>query len=193
MSLADIKKKIESDAREEAERILSKAREDVESIKKRTASEIKSLEDGYSSRFKSEQPEISRRREIVASLDVKKIELGVKQRAISDAFVGAVKILASLPNDKYLAFAGNLMKKAVQTGSESVLVSKSEKRITADWLAKLNSENGWSLKLSDDKRDISGGFYLEQDNIETDCSFEMLVRWVRDEIEADVVKRLFSA
>ncbi|MDI9369557.1 MAG: hypothetical protein GX181_01635 [Synergistaceae bacterium] len=193
MSLADIKKKIESDAREEAERILAKAREDAESIKKSADLEIKSVEDGYASRFKGEQPEIFRRREIVAALDVKKLELGVKQRAITDAFEGAVKILATLPDDKYFAFIGDLMKKAVQSGTEQVLVSKSEKRITADWLAKLNEANGWSLKLGDEKRDISGGFYLEQDDIETDCSFEMLVRWVRDEIEADVVKRLFSA
>ncbi|HRV97996.1 MAG TPA: V-type ATPase subunit subunit G family protein, partial [Aminobacteriaceae bacterium] len=94
MSLADIKKKIENDARDEAGRILEKARENVEAIKKNAADEIKKMENGYSDRFKKEQPEILRRREIVAGLDVKKIELGVRQQAITDAFQSALKTLA---------------------------------------------------------------------------------------------------
>lgn len=193
MSLADIKKKIEADAREEAGKIIEKAGENVGSIKKDAADAIKIMEKGYNDRFKREQPEILRRREIVAGLDVKKIELGVKQQAISDAFQGALKVLTSLPADAYLAFVGKLFKKAVHTGKENVFVSKSEKLITSEWISKLNEQHGWSLSLSEERRAISGGFFLEQDNIETDCSFDMLVRWIRDEIEADVVKRLFSA
>lgn len=193
MSLADIKKKIESDAREEADRIIAKAKEGVESIKRDADEEIKKLRAGYETRFKTEQPEIFKRREIVAQLDVKKIELGVKQQAISDAFDGAVRILASLPADKYLSFMENLLQKAVQTGSETLLVSKTEKKISPDWLAGVNTKHGWKLALGEERRDMAGGFFLEQDNIETDCSLEMLVRWLRDEIEADVVKRLFSA
>ena len=193
MSLADIKKKIETDARDEAGKIIEKARDNVEAIKKNAADEIKKMENGYSERFKKEQPEILRRREIVAGLDVKKIELGVRQQAISDAFQGALKHLASLPEDAYLSFAGKLFKKAVQTGKETVFISKSEKHISSEWISKLNSQNGWSLSLSEERREISGGFILDQDNIETNCSFDMLVRWIRDEIEADVVKRLFSA
>ena len=193
MSLADIKKKIENDARDEAGRILEKARENVETIKKNAADEIKKMENGYSDRFKKEQPEILRRREIVAGLDVKKIELGVRQQAITDAFQAALTTLASMPGEAYISFIGKLFKKAVETGNEKVYISKSEKNISSEWISKLNAQNGWSLSLSEERRDISGGFILEQDNIETNCSFDMLVRWIRDEIEADVVKRLFSA
>lgn len=193
MSLADIKIKIESDARVEAGKILEKARGNVEAIKKNAADEIKKMETGYTDRFKKEQPEILRRREIVAGLDVKKIELGVRQQAITDAFQGALKKLTSLPGDAYISFLGKLFKKAVETGTETVYIAKSEKNISSEWISKLNAQNGWSLSLSEERRDISGGFILEQDNIETNCSFDMLVRWIRDEIEADVVKRLFSA
>lgn len=193
MSLADIKKKIETDAREEAGKIIDKAKENVGDVKKNSDEEIKKIESGYADRFKKEQPEILRRREIVAGLDVKKIELGIKQQAIADAFDGALKILAALPSDSYLDFVGKLFKKSVQSGKEIVFVAKSEKHITSEWLSKLNAEHGWSLSLSEERRGISGGFILEEENIETNCSFDMLVRWIRDEIEADVVKRLFSA
>jgi V/A-type H+-transporting ATPase subunit E len=193
MSLTDIKKKIEADAREEAEKILEKARSDVRNTQSRTDEEIRNMEAGYAERFKNEQPEILRRREIVAGLDVKKIELGVQQQTIADAFKGALQILDSLPSEKYLDFVGKLLKKAVTSGKENIFVGKPEKHITSEWISEFNKQQGWSLSLKKERREISGGFILEQDDIETNCSFDMLVRWVRDEIEADVVKRLFSA
>ena len=193
MSLADIKHKIEAEARGEADAVLEKAREAVNAIKKKADDEIKTLEKGYADRLSKEKPEILKRREIVAGLEVKKIELGLKQQAISDAFQGALAKLAALPKNAYLAFVEKLLKRAVQSGHETIYVAKSEKHINSDWIAKINSEHGWSLSLNEERRAISGGFILGQDNIETNCSFDMLVRWIRDDIEADVVKRLFSA
>ena len=63
MSLADIKIKIESDARVEAGKISEKTRGNIEAIKKNASDEIKKMENGYTDRFKKEQPEILRRRE----------------------------------------------------------------------------------------------------------------------------------
>lgn len=118
MSLAEIKKKIETEARKEADAILAAARAEAEKIKKETDREIKAIEASYAERFNSEQPEILRRRKIVASLDVNRIELGVKQQAISDSFSEAVNLMANLPGDKYLALAEKLLLKAVETGEE---------------------------------------------------------------------------
>ncbi|TDY56092.1 V/A-type H+-transporting ATPase subunit E [Aminivibrio pyruvatiphilus] len=193
MSLAEIKKKIDADAQEEAGKILEKARSVVESINKEADGEIRKIEETYGDRFRKEQPEILRRREIVAGLDVKKIELGVKQTAISDAFSQALAQLAALPGEKYLALAGHLLLKATETGDEAVIVSGKEKHITQEWLAGFNEKHGKKFVLDEEKRPMSGGFILKKGQIETNCSWDMLTRWVRDDIEADVVKRLFSA
>lgn len=193
MSLAEIKKKIETEAREEGGRILDKARSLVASINEEMNGEIKKIEQGYEDRFRKEQPEMLRRREIVAGLDVKKIELGVKQDAISEALVGALSQLGSLQKDKYLNFVGTLLAEAVETGEEEVLVSESEKFVTSEWIAEYNAKTGKKLTLGKEKRPITGGFILKQGDIETNCSWDMLIRWIRDDIEADVVKRLFSA
>jgi V/A-type H+-transporting ATPase subunit E len=48
------------------------------------------------------------------------------------------------------------------------------------------------LKLSDEARGISGGFILKKGDIEVNNTFEALIRMTRDELEAEVVKVLFS-
>lgn len=193
MSLAEIKKKIETEARKEADAILAAARAEAEKIKKETDREIKAIEASYAERFNSEQPEILRRRKIVASLDVNRIELGVKQQAISDSFSEAVNLMANLPGDKYLALAEKLLLKAVETGEEVLQAGAGGKHITGEWLSKFNEKHGKKLTLGDSRIDASGGFILKNGNIETNCTWEMLVRWIKDDLEAEVAKRLFSA
>lgn len=192
MSLAEIKQKIEADGKAESKKILDEARSVVKEINKDAEGEIKSLNKSYEERFEKERPEIARRREIVASLDVKTIELGVKQDAVSSAFQEALSQLASLPGDKYLSLAESLLKRAVETGKETVVVSGSEKHITSDWLSAFNEKHGKSLSFDEEKRPLSGGFVLKNEDIETDCSWDMLVRWVRDDIDSAVVDRIFQ-
>lgn len=193
MSLAEIKKKIEADAQEESGKILEEARSMVESINSDADGEIRKIEESYSERFRKEQPEIPRRREIVAGLDVKKIELGVKQTAISDSFSQALSLLSDLPGEEYLSLVESLLLKATESGDETVVISAKEKHITQEWLAGFNEKHGKKLVLDEEKRPISGGFIMKKGKIETNCSWDMLIRWVRDDIEADVAKRLFSA
>lgn len=193
MSLADIKNKIQADAQTEADEIIDKAKAQADKIEKATDAQIKEIQDNYTTRFKKEKPEILNRREIVAKLDVDKLKLGAKQSLIKDAFDEALQGLSSLSKDKYLGFVEALLDKAVETGKEEVLVGKSEKKITKTWLDSYNQKHDYNLVLSSEKLPISGGFVLKNGNIETNCSFDMLVSWVREDIEAGVVKRLFSA
>lgn len=58
---------------------------------------------------------------------------------------------------------------------------------------KFNEKHGKKLTLGDSRIDASGGFILKNGNIETNCTWEMLVRWIKDDLEAEVAKRLFSA
>lgn len=193
MSLADIKNKIQADAQTEADEIIDKAKAQADKIEKATDAQIKEIQDNYATRFNKEKPEILNRREIVAKLDVDKLKLGAKQSLIKDAFDEALQGLSSLSKDKYLGFVEALLDKAVETGKEEILVGKSEKKITKTWLDSYNQKHNYNLVLSSEKLPISGGFVLKNGNIETNCSFDMLVSWVREDIEAGVVKRLFSA
>ena len=193
MSLAEIKAKIESEAKSESQRIIDAAREEIVAIQKKTSDDIAKIESQYAERLKREEPEILRRREIVGHLDVQKIELGVKQGLISDAFVQALKTLQTLPQGKYLDFVKGLLRKAAGSGKGEVLVGSNEKFITEQWLSTYNQENKCELTLGKNRIAISGGFILRQGDVDTNCSWDMLLRWIHDDIEANVVSRLFSA
>lgn len=193
MSLADIKAKIEADAREEAGKIIGKAREMAMAVSREADGEIRKIEESYSARLEKEEPEILRRRQIVADLDVKKIELGVRQNAIGAAFRSALDVLKGLPADQYLSFVEKLLDRAVESGNEKLCLSSTERHLTREWLAGYNQRRNRSLSLGEERKDISGGFILQQGDVETNCSWEMLLLWIRDDIEADVVQRLFSA
>jgi V/A-type H+-transporting ATPase subunit E len=193
MSLAEIKAKIESEAQQESRRILDAARDETVRVGKKTDDEIAVIESQYRERLKKEEPEIFRRREIVANLDVQKMELGVKQELIDDTLKEALRVLQNLPEGKYLNFVKALLRNSSPKGDEELLVGANEKFITEQWLSTYNEEHKTRLTLAKNRIPISGGFVLRQGDIDTNCSWDMLLRWVRDDIEANIVSRLFSA
>jgi len=192
MSLADIKAKISAEAQAEVKSIESEGDARVSAIAKQADDEAKSVHASYAGRFTKEEPEIARRREIVAKLDADKIDLGAKRRLIGEAFDGALRLLKELPSEKYMSFVKALLEKAVVTGEETLLVGKDERYIDSVWLDGYNESHTTNLSLSADRLPISGGFVLRNEKIDVNCSWDMLVEDIRAEIEPDVVQRLFS-
>ncbi|MDR3331572.1 MAG: V-type ATP synthase subunit E [Synergistaceae bacterium] len=191
MSLAQITQKIESDARAEAKKILERSAEQEAEVKRQTEAEVKKLEDSAKTRFDKERPEIFKRREIVARLDVGKLHLGSQRRLIQDVFNGGLERLKSLGKDQYTAFFGRLLKEAVNTGDEVIELSKDEKFINKEWLDKFNADNKARITISDERQDFSGGFVLNNGRISINCSWEMLIRAAQEKMETEVVRRLF--
>ena len=192
MSLADIKAKINAEAQTQIEAIEAENDASVSAVNKQADNEVKALQNSYKERFAKEEPEILKRRQIVAGLDANKVDLGVKQRLIGEAFEGALRKLTELPHDAYLSFVHILMEKAVVTGDEVLLVGKDERYIDGAWLDSYNASHSTRVSLSGDRLPISGGFVLRNGKIDINCSWDMLVGDIRPEIESDVVKRLFS-
>jgi V/A-type H+-transporting ATPase subunit E len=191
MSLAQITEKIEQDAKNEAKKILDTARERESEIKKDAEREIKNIEDASSARFERERPEIFKRREIVARLDVEKLNLGARRKLISDVFDAGLELLKSLGKDQYVAFFEKLLKKAYVSGDEVVELSGHEKHIDREWLDAFNARNSTRITLSDERQSFSGGFVLNNGRVSINCSWEMLMRVAQERFESDVVKRLF--
>ncbi len=191
MSLAEIQRKITSDAEREAAMLLARAREQAVAIRDEAEKTIHKTEEQYSDHFRKEEPEILRRRNIVADLDIQRIALGEKQKLVESAFSGALEKLRNLPRDRYLDFTEKLLDKAVETGEEELILSPSEGYIDQKWVDEYNEKKGKSLVVSDHRTPMAGGFILRRGDIQTNCSWDMLLRWIRDDIEADVAQRLF--
>jgi V/A-type H+-transporting ATPase subunit E len=192
MSLADIKAKISAEAQAQIKSIEAENDARVADVVRQTDSEIKTMRETYKNRFAKEEPEILKRREIVANLDAAKVELGVRRRLIGEAFDGALRLLAELPRDKYLSFVHTLLEKAIETGDETFFIGKDERHIDGAWLDSYNAGHSTRLSLSGERLPISGGFVLRNGKIDVNCSWDMLIGDVRPEIESDVVKRLFA-
>ncbi len=192
MSLADIKNKIKAESQAQIKAIETENDAKVLEISRKVNAEIKEVQDSYASRLAKEEPEVARRREIVAGLDAKRVDLGVRQRLVGEAFDASLKQMVSFAPDKYVKFADSLLKEAVSTGNEVVFVGKNEKNLDQRWLDGYNASHQTSLTLSPEKLDISGGFVLRNDKIDTNCSWEMLLKDARPELETEVAKKLFA-
>ena len=193
MSLAQITEKIRSDAQREADEILAKARAKAELTSQRAEEEIDSIKSGFIRRFEVERPEIFRRREIVANLDVKRMMLQSRRDLIHDVYNISLEKMRMIDRDDYVKLCEALLKCAATTKKEEIQVSRDEKYLDQAWLDGFNKENGTELVFSEDKPDIAGGFILTRGKISTNCSWDMLVQVAQEKQESDVVKRLFPS
>ncbi|MDR3320932.1 MAG: V-type ATP synthase subunit E [Synergistaceae bacterium] len=193
MSLAQITEKIERDARAEADKVMLAAREREAEIKREAEAEVKKIGETFGARFDKERPEIFKRREIVARLDVDKLQLGVRRRLIQDVFDAGLERLTKLGQDEYLAYCGRLLKEAVADGDEVMDLSSNEKYIGPEWVEEFNAKNGTKITISPNRQDFSGGFILNRGRVSVNCSWEMLMRAAQEKLEAEVIKRLFTA
>lgn len=193
MSLAQITEKIRNDAQKEADEILSKAKAQAGSITGKADKECGEIKAGFDARFEAERPEIIKRGEIVANIDVSKMMLRAKRELIDDVYRGALEKMKELPKDRYLSFCSALLDGGVTAKDEEVVVGNGEKYIDAAWIDSYNSAHGTKLSLSDEKAGISGGFILRRGRISVNCSWEMLLKVSQEKQESDVVKRLFPS
>lgn len=190
--MSDIKAKIEADARAEAGEILAAAQAHVDAIKRETEEEIRRMADLQKARLEKETPEILRRREIVAKLDVNKEDLSARRGLIDEAFEATRAKMAGMDGNAVKRFAETLLAQAVETKDEILVVGRGEKNLDAGWLKAYNEKSGSNLKISEEKAPIIGGFILRRGLVDVNCSWEMLIRTAREELEAETVKRLFS-
>jgi V/A-type H+/Na+-transporting ATPase subunit E len=174
------------DAKKQATELIEKAnvnaRQKSEEIQKKASSDA------------SEKLRISRS---MLELEMRKDILSTKQQLIEEVFQKALDSLSKMENNEYEAILYKLIVDAVETGEEEILLSKHDKnRLPGDFGNKLNqvlvqAGKKGNLKLSDEARDIIGGFVLKAKGVELNYSFEALLRMDRDEIEPEVAAILF--
>ena len=150
------------------------------------------MADLQKARLEKETPEILRRREIVAKLDVNKEDLSARRGLIDEAFEATKAKMAGMDGNAVKRFAEALLDQAVETKDETLVVGRGEKNLDAGWLKAYNEKSGSNLKISEEKAPIIGGFILRRGLVDVNCSWEMLIRTAREELEAETVKKLFS-
>jgi len=123
--------------------------------------------------------------------------LAAKVAILDDVFKQAKKAVNMLPDEQYLSLMTALMKQAVETGDEEVIVGKDEQRINEQFISRLNRELGsgfnGNLRLSSSRRaDITGGFILSRGKVQINASTDVLIESLRESMEMELAQELFG-
>ena len=192
-----ITEKILQDAELKANEIVEKARlqakETVEKANQKAAVRVKEIS-------QKSAYDINEKKRIINSmveLEMRKDILAAKQQSIEEVFAKALDRMNDLDAAKYEQVVFDMLMSSVETGDEVVIMSESgKKKLSADFIDKVNKAleatgKLGNIKLSDETRNISGGFILVGQGVEVNNSFEAVIRLYRDEIEPKVAEIFF--
>ena len=173
-----ITQRIGADTQAEIDRILADAAAQAEAAadKFRTQAEAEDRD----LLAKSERTAAEREERLVsaAQMEARKTLLTAKQEMVERAYQRALEKLRSLPQEQYVELLAALLVRASSTGREEVVFSTEDRE-------------GAMLAVSEETRDISGGFILKDGRIEVNCTFDALVRAEREQTAGEVAKLLF--
>ena len=197
MSLEKILARIADDAQKEADRITERAAFNAGEIIQKAEEDAEILKAESLQRAKEEATQRKERIIAMARLDFRKRILDEKQRAIDVVFRGAIEKLCNLKDDEYRGLMKRMLLSGVQTGEEEVIFAQRDKtRLTSSFIGELNeelrnNEKKGNLTISEETREISGGFILRRGDVELNSTFESLLEFSRDELESEVGQLLF--
>lgn len=184
--------KILSDAKHDAGEMLSEALKKAEALVAAKQAEADAEYDLSVEEARKAGEEVVRRRLTVADLEVKKLLLSAKKQAVDEAFEESLKKLLALPKEEYTALVGSMIASAADDG-DVVVISENDKNVlTKAVFDKISSQIGKKLTLSDTFGNFRGGVMLLGKGVDKNLTFESELALLRDEVEPEVAKIMFS-
>lgn len=123
--------------------------------------------------------------------------LSAKVAILNDVFAKAKEAVNKLPDEQYLSLMAAMMKQAVETGDEEVVVGINENRIDEAFVKKVSSDLGagfkGNLRLSDKRAEIAGGFILSRGKVRINASTDVLIDRLRESMEIELSRELLEA
>ncbi len=188
-----IRESILTEARVQAEAIIKEAQEKVNAMEEQANKKSGEITRHRLEKAEVEAQEAARRMLSMAELDLKKNNLQAKQSLIDQAFDKALVRLKELPEEAYMGMIVSMLGSAGITGKEELVVSPQDReRFEKGLLKKVNDKMSFELKLSDETRNMQGGFILKAQGVEINNSFETLLRMERERIETEIADILFQ-
>ena len=128
-----------------------------------------------------------------AKLKVRNNKLAAKQEIIDEVFEKSIDKLTKLSKEEFLNFVKNTISSMNLTGKQTLILNETGlKFVDATFIEELNKKVNAEITLSETAGNFKGGFILENNGIEINSTYEALVSSLRDELEFEVAKVLFS-
>ena len=192
-----IKEKILQDTDIKINEILEKARLQAKEIAEKANQKAAQRAKEISQKSVHEISEKKRIINSIVELEMRKDILSAKQKSIEEVFDKALERMNNLDGEKYEQVIFDMLMASVESGEEEIIMSEDgKKKLSADFINKANKAlesvgKKGKLKMSDETRNISGGFILTGQGVEINNSFEAIIRLYRDEIEPKVAEIFF--
>jgi len=190
MSIESITKRI----LKEAENYAAACKKEAEKAKSTAVKEAEDKVEGIlaDAKVRAEQDSklLVARRESVAGLDARKMQLAAKQEMIDAGFARALEKLQNLDAKDYLKFIMSRLEEYKGQKGEILLNSADIKKIGESLAKELK---GTDLTVSENAADIKGGFILKQGDISYNSSLEMLLEDEKEQMTAAIAAKLFGS
>ncbi len=125
----------------------------------------------------------------LGELEVGKIILDAKQKCVSAVYDGVRDRIVAMPSAEYTKLIARLVSAYVEDGDE-IIVGKSDKRLTAEWVKNLSKSTKKKLTLSKEKGDFDAGVVLRNSRYDRDFTVDEIVADLRERTVSDVAKKL---
>jgi len=126
-------------------------------------------------------------------LECRKNILSTKVDVINDVFNKVLDYLINLPKDKYVDFMFTLSKKFFVKGENYIILNEKDKsKIGKQLVEKIQSEiKDITVFISEESNKSLGGLIVKNGFVQTNLTFEAILRIEREKLESEVVRLLF--
>lgn len=192
--LQGLKERILSQAQKRCDEILAQGSQQAEKIILEAKAQGEKRAFQIIEQAKAQAQERQRQMLIAATLERQKKLLGAKRALLQQAFDEAVASFAKLPQAEYEQFIRDLLAESRDEACSRLVISQGEERLTAEFMAQVAKDLNWKLELErkEDPRLAMGGFLLQGEKLEIDCTIPTIVELIRSELEGDVAQILFG-
>lgn len=178
--------KILADANAEAKTILDTAKSEADSILEVAKAKADKEANALEALSKAEAEKAAAKEISAAEMKAKKMILTKKQEILEDVIACAKNKLKDLTEIEYKVILLDMIRNAnVDSNSEVILSKKDYDAYHKDIL-------GEKIKVSNEVREIEGGFVIKKGDIEYNYSFNSIIAVEKEEIERVAAQILFG-
>lgn len=195
-NIDDIIKEIIAQAEETASANIAEAKSEAAQIKEAAEAECKKLNEELAAKTEVSKKASADRAKSSAQQQKRQAILKAKQEIISSLLDKAHDEILAMDDTSYFTLIEKLIKKySLPKDGEIFFSQKDLKRLPSGFdkkAADIAKENGGSLKVSSEAKNIDGGFVLSYGGIEENCSVTALFHSNKEILADKVHELLFS-
>ena len=194
-NIESIVKKIADDAKLSAEQKIAEAQQEAQQIVSDYQAQADKIMQDAQAQAQKQASVIAKRVESQSGLIRRNLMLQYKREAIEQAFQKSLEVLCAQDADKQVTLLSDAAVKYLSADAKVILNEKDKaafgEKLVSEISRKLQAANkNYSVSLSADAGSMQGGMILAEGSIETNLSYEILVKNIRDELEGEVAKVL---